>query len=595
MKKNHYKYFVVIFLFIFFFSFLSIALAADYYDWSTRTDRDGHPAGIFTTTPFPLDESSTTYSITNDEGTKTFTLGTIYFVDNGASGCTNGNTSYNPTNRNCTGGSNTVYTTIANALSAVTPGNKTIFVRDGTYGENNLTYKPGTDDTHRYMICGYKQERPVIDGGNSVNAIFSNTSNANAYFTLQRVKLQNNKYTCVRLGTKTTAKRDAYFSLIDVEIYNCANDTVNFGADGNVYYLNADYPFVYHITSYHSMGHCLKIGDNAQGAVVEWSKVYECGYWSTMMTDQGITDWRQAPTGNGPGTHPSGLDFPNDTGENAQNYKVRYNIVYDTLFYGSQLRNTSNFSFHHNEIYKTPHFDDVPGATTGASNSPQLLILGQGSSAGDSSSGNCYSNVIYDAADANSCGISINSIKNGYTVNIYNNIIYNNPLAEIGLYGYLATPGSTRALNVWNNSLYHNSGTTAVIEGSANWAAGEVTIKNNILYQAGAGKTINLDTDIVLDYNQYFYPSGFLGTGSTGNNDLGKTGTGSNPLWVANPSGTYQSSFCKFKVRSPVINAGTDLSAFFTTDFNLNSRPYGAIWYIGAYHILFPSPPSNLR
>ena len=45
------------------------------YDWNVRTDRDGKPAGCYEVTPCPVTEASTSYSITNDEGAKTYQLG----------------------------------------------------------------------------------------------------------------------------------------------------------------------------------------------------------------------------------------------------------------------------------------------------------------------------------------------------------------------------------------------------------------------------------------------------------------------------------------------------------------------------------------
>jgi len=39
---------------------------------------------------------------------------------------------------------------------------------------------------------------------------------------------------------------------------------------------------------------------------------------------------------------------------------------------------------------------------------------------------------------------------------------------------------------------------------------------------------------------------------------------------------------------SPAKDAGLDLSALFTSDFNLASRPQGASWDIGAYEYVAP-------
>jgi len=585
----------IIGIFIFFILVLpNLSYGEWEYDWGVRTDRDGKSAGIYDETPFPIVNGSTSYSITNDEGTTTYNLGTIYYVDNNAGSCSDGSTNYNPNTRTCGTGSKTVYTSLTNALSAAGNGNKTILVRGGTYtGAYSLSGHYGIDNTHRFSIIGYGQERPVFDGNNSKSVIFGLTGQTNDFVTLQRITIQNNKERAVRIGNQTSGA-DHYFDMIDVEVYNCANDTKTLSVDGNIYYLNADNGWLFHVTSYHTMGHCIKIGDGASSTIVEWTKAYECGYWSTMVNEQAITNWASSP-----GTHPSGIDFPNDAGVTVTDNIVRYNIVYDTLYYGMQFRNTQETSVHHNEIYNTPHFDDVPGVKTGATGSPQLLILGLGSSATDSPSGDFYSNVIYDASDASSSGIAINSLRDGYQVNVFNNLIYNNPLGEIFLYGYMGNAGTSRKVNIYNNTLYHNAASYAVIEGGSSWAAGEVTIKNNIMYQAGTGKAINLDTDILLDHNLYYYPNGTLGAGKVGTNDLGKTGNGINPLFISIPSKIYSVEKGALSGQSPALCVGENLSQTFTSSLNGITRE---IWDIGAYQLAddqksteLPVSPINLH
>lgn len=536
----------------------SLAFGADYYDWSVRTDRDGKPAGVYTTTPFPITEASTEYSVTNDEGAKTYTLGTKLYV--ATTGADSGNCQ--------TFGSPCA--SIAYAIAQSSAGNYTIIVRDGTYSENNLTPKTGTDDTHRWMIVGYGQERPVIDGAQSSNIMWKTTGADNAFVTLQRLRLQNNKERCVRIGSTATTKRDAYFNMIDVSVDNCASDTKTVAADGNIYYLGADNAYISHVTSSHTMGHGIKVGDSSAHAIVEWSKVYECGYWSGIVAEMGIDNWAASP-----GTHPSGIDFPNDAGVTATNNVARYNIIYDTLYYGLQFRNTPNFSAHHNEVYNTPRFDDVVGAATGMTGSPQVAILGQGSAATDSPSGTLYANKIHDAGDATSSGVSINAVKNGYTVNLYNNLIYGNPLGEIYLYGYLSPAGSSRSINILNNTLAHN-GTTAAITPGTNYAAGEVTIKNNVITQAGAGAAVAYDADFVRSYNLYYAPAGSVGT------TLGTGEVNADPLLT-----DYAPAY-----NSPGVDAGTNLPAV-ATDILGESRPYGVAWDMGAYEYQGIVPPAG--
>lgn len=572
-------------LFVALFGRTEIVLASGYFDWSTRDDRDGKEAGAFAITPFPVDENSNSYNVTNDEGVKTFNLGTKLYV------AKTGNDS-----GNCRSFGAPCFT-ISYAISQSATGNHTILVREGTYFENNLTPKVGTDDAHRWMIAGYGQERPIIDGGSSTDPIIKSTGQANAYVTLQRLQIQNNKNTCIRLGN-LNSKRDGYFSLIDVETFNCV-DTLRSPAygDGHIYYMNADNGWIYHVTSHRGVGHGIKIGDGASDTILEWSNVYECGYWSTMVADHGITNWAVQS-----GAHPSCLDFPNDSGVEGANNIVRYNVVHDSLFYGVQLRNTSNFSFHHNEIYNTAHWDDVPGvscAGNGVSTCPQVLLLEYG---GCHLSGNAYSNIIRDSTDTEASGIGLNGLCNGKTVNIYNNIIYNNDVSEINLRGYLASPGSARKVGVFNNTLWQNNA-SAAIEAGSNWAAGEVEIKGNIIHQAGSGSCVNLDADIARDHNLYFYPSGSRGSAS-GLHDW-NGGNSTDPFWNDSaPWGEWSSWKGTVSEFSGAIDAFPSSAAptnIFSDSFSGVSRPQGSAWDIGAFEFISsegdtmpPAAPSGL-
>lgn len=551
----------------------SIGIAAsaksDFFSWETRTDRYNKPAGIFTTTPFPIDENSTSYTVRNDENPngKTYYLGTKYYVDGAYVGGNNDGSWSKP------------FTSISSAISSVSAGNVTIVVRgahdsfNGIYTESSgFATKAGTDDTHRFTITGYLQERPIIDGNNSTSNIVRSTATTNAYVTIQRLKIQNSKGQGLRLGN-TSTKLDKYFNVIDVEFYNTANDTLNNPADSNAYFLNTDNAWIFHVTSHHTLGHCIKAGDNADNIIIEWTITYECGYWTGIVAEKNITDWSLSPA-----THPTGIDLPSDSGQDEQNFKVRYNIVYDTLFYGIQLRNASNFSAHHNEVYNTPHFDDVTGSVSGVTGSPQVLLYGNG--AGNVSSGEFYSNVVRDSSDANSSGVLISGLANDHTISVYNNLIYNNPLGEIYLYGYIDVPGSTRTINIFNNVLWHNSNVNPTFYGPSNFVAGEVHMKNNIMSQLGSQSILALDVDITdYDYNLYYYPSGTLGD-TAGSHDYA-SGASTDPVFVSNPSGTYVWGMGNIATNSGAKNAGKNLGTVFLEDFNMVQRPQGSAWDIG--------------
>lgn len=556
---------------------LSIVLGARadswVYDWTKRVDRDGAPAGIYTNTPIPIDEYSASYSITNDDGTKTFTLGAVSFVDCTLSGTT---AAYNPAARSGTGGSYAGYKTIAAAISAQGNGNKTILVRSGTYSESNLRCATGIDDTHRWMLCGYKQERPVIDGGGTTANIFGSSTTPNKYVTLQRLQIQNSKSNGVRLGNYLQ-KYDGYYSEIDIyfHLVNYSLTPKQTQGDAAIYHMAADHGWIYHCTVERTCGHGYKMGDGADNGIIEWSVAKECGYWSTMVADMGITNWASQM-----GTHPTAIDVPN--GETPSypdlqedNAIVRYNIACDSLFYGMQLRNVHNISCHHNEIYHTPHFSDVPGANSGAAGNPQLLLLGQ---AGPILDGRIYNNWIHDGADSAASGITVNTVpETGNPLYIYNNLITtNNGGSELYLYGYPAGGGGRRVY-VYNNTLDHTSASTPAINDTGNnrWLSGELTFQNNIVRQQGNGAAVSFCSGNIHTYNLYHAPNGSVGV-TTNATEL-----------IGNPN-LMNGMPPEPNLGSPARGKGVGLNGLFTTD--LQGNPRGAHWDIGAVQYFIPPP-----
>lgn len=544
-------------------------LAAWNYDWNTKTDPNGMVAGIFEATPFPLDENMTTYSITNDEGTKTYNLGATYFVDNEASGCSNGSTNYSPTTRSCGSGSRTVYTTIKNAILAVSSGNKTILIRSGTYLENAIKPKNGTDNTHRYILSGYKQERPVIDGGNSTSDIITGTGLTNAFTTIQRVKLQNSKNQGVRIGN-LTSKLDGYFNLIDVWVYNCNNDSTIVD-DGNIYYMNVDNGWLYHVSSEHSYNHCMKIGDGGDNNIVEWSAAKECGYWDGF------------PKTSYYNMHAMGIDVPNVSGYSSDNIKLRYNVIKDVLFYGIYLRGAPNFSVHHNEVTKASRcYSQMSDPASSCDNHSQGNYQATIMTLSNITSGNWYSNLIHDGGATGTGGFNVWTINTGTpTVNFYNNILYGHGGPAVNI----RSDNTALTMKIMNNSIYQST-TGPLIK---NDIGSKTSITNNILYQGGSGSCVSIGT-APHTYNLFYYPNGSRGvTLSTGEAD-GIV----NSLLL--PSGAYNPLALKLNENK----TGANLSSIFSSDMNNVSRVY---WTIGAYEFgsLEPTqnqslaPPQNLR
>jgi hypothetical protein len=564
---NTYKIGLVVCCAIMMMCLLSSVGFADFqYDWNVRTDQYGKGAGVFEVTPFPIDETMTTYAIIYDEGTVTYNLGTIYFIDNNASGCSNGTTTYNPQNRTCGGGSGTVYTTIANGLSAVTSGNKTILIREGTYRESYLNPKNGVDDTHRYMLCGYKQERPIIDGNNHpTNDVVRGTGQTNAYVTLQRLKIQNGQASGILMGNDLST-RDAYVNIVDVWVYNVPNSSTGVRRNAGIYMMNADNAHIYHCTSERHYGHCYKIGDGADDAIVEWSIAKECGYFPGM------------PETSYYNSHPMGINFPNDTGafdDSGSNHIARYNIAHDVLFYGIYTRRTPNILVHHNEVYSASRcWAQMSNPAADCENHSEgnyqtELSIGP-------TSGNWYSNLIRDPGNLYGGHIKVTSCDtNNPVLNIYNNIFYGG-----GSEAIMISQNNTGAtIRLMNNSVYGNYSKPIII---SYMGATAVILKNNILYQEGSGSCLSVGQAVHTN-NQYYYPNGSRGVLlSAGEAD------GSPDDFVSLLTGPYNPNALVLK--NNIL--GENLSSLFTRDFNSMMRNS---WTKGAYECIKPSPPSNLQ
>ncbi|MBR9676378.1 hypothetical protein GOV05_05200, partial [Candidatus Woesearchaeota archaeon] len=525
-------------------------------------DSYGMPAGHFETTPFPIDENTTTYTIINDEGNHTYYLGTKYYVaTNGtdSGGCTN---FYDP----CL--------TINYAITQAGSGNKAIIIRNGTYEETSLTLQSGDNDTNRFIITGYGQERPIINGSSTTQDTINAGSNTQ-YATIQRVKIQDNYRNGIRTGSD-----DSYINTVDVWLYHNDkwDDSINSTrGDANLYYLGTDNTWIYHTTSEHTDGHGFKVGDDADNAIVEWSIAREAGYWEDYHLTERLSG------------HPTACDFPNDPGVYGENITIRYTVCGTSLFYAVQLRRLTNFSFHHNEVYDGIHYANVSG-TSGRGVGAHQIIINE-----DSTYGEFHSNIIRSSGPAQN-GTGTNAIyvmatNNGAgPINIYNNLIYDNNGAAFRVNN--AITNST--INFFSNTVFSND--TGNYDEKANSTIvtqSNVTLTNNIFYQAANKKIIEEclwvgGCSLNHTYNLYYAPSGSVGI------TLDSTEINADPEWLMIPSGNYTEGFAKLNSTSPAIDNGTDLNVYFNTDFDGLTRPQGSAWDIGAYEYDFPPSIINV-
>lgn len=540
------------------------AMAAWNFDWRVRTDQHGQPAGVYATTPFPITESSTDYTVTFDEGSVTFNLGTKYYVDGAKADDSGDGLSLANAKQ-----------TIGAALTAAGTGNKTVIVRgahdafDGIYHYTttlSLGSNTGTSDTARFSLVGYGQERPIIDGsggsygdGDAIVNLGSSGLGSASYQTLQRFKLQN----ATGRGLYT---RNSNVRLIDVEIYNVEAGTDS-GDGCFVFYSNGHSNQVYHCTAHRAWGHGVKFAQTGSDPApshgfIEWTEVYECGWWSGVNYTGFVTK------------HPCGLDVPNDH-ESSTNMVIRYNISHDIYMEGIHIRRGKNIQIHHNEVYSCGRGAGVKADywSSGGENAG-IIIYGDTSNGYEDVSGAIYGNIVRDngetGSDANIVsGLRIGAQDSG-TMLVYNNLVYGFD-TDATTYPVQLNSTYDGTVNVWNNTVYGSKSGTLLNNTTT------ATIQNNVIYQAGAGSCFAFAASSTWDHNLYYYPSGTLGNRTADATDV----DGSDPLFVSVPSGAWSNGEGMIGAGSPAIGVASDLSGSFSVDANGLSR--GAVWDIGAY------------
>ena len=548
---------------------LSLPPSSWQYNWALRTDRYGKPAGVFQQTPFPIYENTTSYTIETDEQAKTYYLGIKYYVDGYAGNDSNNGLSLQAPKK-----------TISAAITSAGHGNKTIVVRgahdsfNGVYNvSSTLHLGYGIDDTHRWILVGYGQERPILDAGNNAVQIIHGTGQPVSFTTVQRLKIQNSASTGLHPGNSAgLPKQDAYWNTIDTWLYNCTSvPTTPASGDGNLYYYNIDNGWIFHITSEHTTGHGIKSGDTIGGrnTIIEWCYVADCGWWKGWTGPTAF--W---------GSHPAGIDIPTDAPNQSDNIIIRYNIVRTTLYYGIMVRRTSNFSIHHNEVFDTIHFEQIPqpgegGYTCEESSNGRYQVLFTG--IGGIESGSFYGNIVHDQGNSSTGAISIDSTAPGSYIRIYNNQIYGNDSA-IDMADSLSGQFS-----IVNNSILASTSEPDPAIHARNIGS-NVSILNNIIYQAGSGRCIRWYTsEPTHDSNLFYAPNGSIGLPlHTGD----RTG---DPHWEKHPAGAYDAS--NFRLTQPL--PGIAQTAFYDDFLGILRQTWDKGCLDSAARQL--PPPENLR
>jgi len=195
-------------------------------------------------------------------------------------------------------------------------------------------------------------------------------------------------------------------------------------------------------------------------------------------------------------------------------------------------------------------------------------------------------------------------------VYVYNNVLYSETgiVNGVGLDGIatkgilVRNAGGAGRIYIDNNTIgRHSNDAIGLLDAGV---AGSVSIRNNVISNNFGNSAPGVDVQVpsaisVLDYNLYdiaggsmvkwlttYYTSLPTFTPATGQEGHGKSG-------AALLSTGYTPTSA-----SPAVDAGTDLSALFATDFAGTARPQGASWDIGAYELkpatTSPAPPANV-
>lgn len=546
-----------------------VSLAADQwqYSWNNRTDRYGKLAGTFEETPFPITETSSSYTIRTDEFPegKAYLLGTKYYVD-GATG-NDGNNGLSL---------ETPKLTITAAVQAAGSGNKTIIVRgphngfDGIYRETiSFSGIAGANDTNRFTLVGFGQERPIIDGNDSTSPIIRRSHSSPAFITVQRFKLQNTQASGVRLGwDAATDKRDQNFNCIDLWFFGCGSVTADlngFATSGNCYYLNADNGFISHCTFERSVGHGVKIGDGASNIILEWSIARENGWWP------GRTKF---------GSRTVAIDFPSDR-DTQTNLIVRYCVAKGNVMHGLQLRRVRDFRVYGNEISDFGHGIDMEGDMGGVVPLGVVIL--------STSWGSFSNNVVHSPHIANTNGHLLNiqtSVTNSHVL-IANNLFYEAAQNASSIHlGF----GNAAKTMLYNNTLVQSNDTSVIGIRAAQGSVPELV--NNIIWQQGTGKAgeliFNSQQPVHLN-NTYYFPIG-------GAPSWGVSGSGEkiqDPKLRIIPRGIFSKEFTQLAPGSPLVNGGIKLDGI--PVFDINGRSRSTRVDVGAAQYQAISAPRNVR
>jgi hypothetical protein len=554
---------------------------------------------------------------------------------------------YNPITFETTGGTDSVYKTVADVnLKTFLAGDFIYFKRGGTWNEQ-LTIAQSGSDQHPITIDAFGSgNKPIFNAGGVRNyAIYSvNTS----YITIQNVKVQNAvKWDLFLDGTGTNIIVDTVDTVGGaIGVYTRYKSNTRYSNITVTGATNASYAFLVTgtgTTTDVTADHITSTGNAGTGIwfititnlTASYLTAQNNGLGGILIgrngTITGVLNASHLVAGGGPGLGNTGdgIEIKGSTNltysltDSTSSYNTGGGLILQNLRNGTISGTVDNFLAEYNgsnsievgQVTDTIIKNSIGRYSTGANGIAVIVESSNLTFDNNTTNNNYWDGVSFKGTGSNYTIKNCTSFSNGtvgqaasgdgYTshdtvenLNIYNSVAHDNLNS-----GFAMTGSSTGT--IYHSTFYNNgSGSftrggfwVAQMTGGSGW-----TIKNNIFYN-------NFPYEVVLDaasipyqtadHNVFYHPSdNKFATLNYGVSDITWTtyhvtnGYESNSVYGDPLFLNVGSLDIHLLSGSPAINLGADVSVL--TDKDDNTRPQGLTPDAGAYEFLIPSVPSAL-
>jgi len=209
-------------------------------------------------------------------------------------------------------------------------------------------------------------------------------------------------------------------------------------------------------------------------------------------------------------------------------------------------------------------------------------------------------NCVWSGDDSSAGGTASIYLSQGASADIYNCVFYKDKQSRSVFVSYPPPSGvSAQNVSVRNCTFYGSSRCLEMTPtGSARVVMNNVDVRNNVFYRTLPYNTVTIDTDdtagtFVMDYNVFYNTNSaqtlYTGSFRTFANWQSYSSQDANSVY-ADP--VFDGETYRLSAGSPAIGAGENLSAYFSTDADGNTRPASGAWDIGAFQYGEAPPPT---